>query len=77
MTALLLSITTFFSTLAGGLLALRLRRSLHFVLAFIAGVLIGVVALPFVLGVFMIAGGIAAIVASFSLRSSPDTTRVT
>jgi uncharacterized membrane protein HdeD (DUF308 family) len=36
-----------------------------------------VVALPFVLGVSMLAGGIAAIVASFSLRSSPDTTRVT
>ena len=44
MTAILLSITTFVSTLAGGLLALRLRGSLHFVLAFTAGVLIGVVA---------------------------------
>ena len=44
MTAILLSITTLVSTLAGGLLALRLRRSLHFVLAFTAGVLIGVVA---------------------------------
>lgn len=44
MTALLLSITTFFSTLAGGLLALRLRGRLHFILAFTAGVLLGVVA---------------------------------
>jgi uncharacterized membrane protein HdeD (DUF308 family) len=43
----------------------------------LANPLIGVVALPFVLGGFMIAGGIAAIVASFSLRSSPTTTRVT
>ena len=43
----------------------------------LANPLIGVVSLPFVLGVFMLAGGIAAIVASFSLRSSPDTTRVT
>jgi uncharacterized membrane protein HdeD (DUF308 family) len=39
--------------------------------------LIGVVALPFVLGVFMLAGGIAAIVVSFSLRSSPATTSMT
>ena len=44
MTALLLSITTFFSTLAGGLLALRLSGRLHFILAFTAGVLLGVVA---------------------------------
>jgi len=36
--------------------------------------LIGVVALPFVLGGSMLAGGIAAIVASFRLRSSPTTT---
>jgi uncharacterized membrane protein HdeD (DUF308 family) len=39
--------------------------------------LIGVVALPFVLGVFMLAGGIAAILVSFILRSSPATTSVT
>jgi|SRR5215207_6266347 len=39
--------------------------------------LIGVVALPFVLGGFMLVGGIAAIVASFRLRSSPATTAVT
>jgi uncharacterized membrane protein HdeD (DUF308 family) len=36
--------------------------------------LIGVVALPIVLGGFMLAGGIAAVVASFYLRSSPTTT---
>jgi uncharacterized membrane protein HdeD (DUF308 family) len=39
--------------------------------------LIGVIALPFVLGGFMLVGGIAAIVASFRLRSSPDATEVT
>jgi uncharacterized membrane protein HdeD (DUF308 family) len=39
--------------------------------------LIGVVALPLVLGGFMLVGGIAAIVASFRLRSGPDATAVT
>ena len=43
-TAVLLSIAAFFSTLAGGLLALRLARFLTFILAFTAGVLLGVVA---------------------------------
>jgi uncharacterized membrane protein HdeD (DUF308 family) len=38
--------------------------------------LIGLVALPFVLGGFMLAGGIAAIVVSFRLRSSPAATAV-
>jgi uncharacterized membrane protein HdeD (DUF308 family) len=37
--------------------------------------LIGVVALGFVLGWVMLVGGIAAIVASFRLRSSPTTIR--
>jgi uncharacterized membrane protein HdeD (DUF308 family) len=36
--------------------------------------LIGVVALPIVLGGFMLAGGIAAVIASFNLRSSTTTT---
>jgi uncharacterized membrane protein HdeD (DUF308 family) len=39
--------------------------------------LIGVVALPFVLGGFMLVGGIVAIVASFRLRSGSDATAVT
>jgi len=43
-TAVLLSTAAFFSTLAGGLLALRLARFLTFILAFTAGVLLGVVA---------------------------------
>ena len=40
----------------------------------LANPLIGVVALPFVLGGFMLVGGIAAVVASFRLRSSPAAT---
>ncbi|HUL41984.1 MAG TPA: ZIP family metal transporter [Burkholderiales bacterium] len=43
MTAILLSIATFFSTLGGGLFALHFRDRLHFVLGFTAGVLLGVV----------------------------------
>ena len=37
---------------------------------------IGVAVLPFVLGGFMLAGGVVAIVVSFRLRSSPATTEV-
>jgi zinc transporter ZupT len=44
MTAALLALATFFSTLIGGLFALRFHDRLHFVLAFTAGVLLGVVA---------------------------------
>ncbi|MGE5639038.1 MAG: ZIP family metal transporter, partial [Clostridia bacterium] len=44
MAALLLSLGSFASTLAGGLLALRLRAKLPWILAFTAGVLLGVVA---------------------------------
>ena len=43
----------------------------------LANPLIGVVALPFVLGVLMLGGGIGAIVASFRLRSSSAGTAVT
>jgi uncharacterized membrane protein HdeD (DUF308 family) len=42
----------------------------------LANPLIGVVALPFVLGVLMLGGGVGAIVASFSLRSSSADTAV-
>lgn len=42
MAALLLTTVTFFSTLAGGLFALRFRDHLHLLLGFSAGVLIGV-----------------------------------
>ncbi len=44
MVALLLSVGSFASTLAGGLLALRLHARLPWILAFTAGVLLGVVA---------------------------------
>ena len=43
MSAVLLSLATFISTLAGGLLALKFRDRLHFILSFTAGVLLGVV----------------------------------
>lgn len=42
--ALLLTLGTFFSTAAGGLVALRFRDRLHLVLGFSAGVILGVVA---------------------------------
>ena len=42
-----------------------------FGLILVANPFIGVVALPFVLGGFMLVGGIAAIVASFRMRSNP------
>jgi ZIP family zinc transporter len=44
MTALWLALATLIATAAGGLLALRLRERLHWVLGFAAGVLLGVVA---------------------------------
>ena len=43
MTAGLLSLATFASTLGGGLFALRFRDRLHYLLSFTAGVLLGVV----------------------------------
>jgi len=43
MSAVLLSLATFFSTSAGGLFALKFRDRLHLVLSFTAGVLLGVV----------------------------------
>ena len=43
MTAILLSLATFVSTLVGGMLAFRLHRRIRHVLAFTSGVLLGVV----------------------------------
>ncbi|MEJ0021874.1 MAG: ZIP family metal transporter [Candidatus Doudnabacteria bacterium] len=43
MEAILLSIATFFSTLFGGLFAVRFRDKLHLIMGFTAGVLLGVV----------------------------------
>jgi zinc transporter ZupT len=55
MTAVLLSLTAFFSTLAGGLFALKFRARMHFILAFTAGVLLGVVAFEILPEVFGLA----------------------
>jgi ZIP family zinc transporter len=44
MVAVLFALTTFFSTLAGGAFALRYHSRIHLILAFTAGVLLGVVA---------------------------------
>lgn len=43
MSAVLLALTTFFSTAVGGLFALKFRDRLHLILGFTAGVLLGVV----------------------------------
>jgi len=55
MTAILFSIATFFSTLAGGAFALRQRDRLHYVLSFTAGVLLGVVCFDILPEIFTIA----------------------
>ena len=44
MIVILLSIATFISTLLGGLFAARYKNKLHYIMAFAAGVLLGVVA---------------------------------
>ena len=44
LTVILLSISTFVSTLLGGLFAVRFKNKLHYIMAFAAGVLLGVVA---------------------------------
>src|SRR5471030_2233545 len=44
MEAIFLSIATFFSTLFGGLFAVRFKEKLHLIMGFTAGVLLGVVA---------------------------------
>jgi uncharacterized membrane protein HdeD (DUF308 family) len=48
--------------------------SVIFGLILVLNPLIGLVALPFVLGGFMLVGGIVAIVVSFRMRSSPTAT---
>lgn len=55
MTAVLLSLATFCSTLGGGLLALRFRDRLHYVLGFTAGVLLGVVSFDILPEIFELA----------------------
>jgi len=56
MTAVLLALAAFASTLAGGLFALRFRDRLHYLLAFTAGVLLGVVAFELLPEIYGIAG---------------------
>ena len=52
MTVVLLSLAAFVSTVAGGLFALKFRHRLHFILAFTAGVLLGVVAFDILREIF-------------------------
>ncbi len=52
MDAMLLSFTTFFSTMFGGLIALRQKNRLHLFMGFTAGVLIGIVAFDLLPEVF-------------------------
>jgi len=75
MNAVLLSLATFFSTLVGGLLALKFRDRLHFVLSFTAGVLLGVVSFDILPEIFALAreheidpvGAMVALVVGFLL----------
>ncbi len=55
MTAILLSLATFFSTLSGGLFALKFRDRLHLILSFTAGVLLGVVSFDLLPEIFRLA----------------------
>ena len=55
MTAILLSLATFFSTLGGGLFALKYRNRLHYILSFTAGVLLGVVSFDILPEIFQMA----------------------
>jgi len=78
MTALLLSLGTFFSTLSGGLLALKFHDRLHYILSFTAGVLLGVVSFDILPEIFGLAhengfdqtGAMIALVAGFLLFHS-------
>ena len=55
MSAVLLSLATFFSTFAGGLFALKFRDRLHLILSFTAGVLLGVVSFEILPEIFALA----------------------
>ena len=55
MSAVLLSLATMGSTLGGGLFALRYRSSLHYLLSFTAGVLLGVVGFEVLPEIFALA----------------------
>lgn len=78
MSAVLLSLATFFSTLGGGLVAFKFRDRLHFVLSFTAGVLLGVVSFDILPEIFELAreqgtdatGAMVALVIGFLLFHS-------
>ena len=55
MSAILISLATFFSTCVGGLFALKFRDRLHFILSFTAGVLLGVVSFEILPEIFKLA----------------------
>ena len=55
MNVTVLSLATFFSTLAGGLFALKYRDRLHYILSFTAGVLLGVVCFDILPEIFELA----------------------
>src|SRR2546427_9944776 len=75
MTGFLLALAAFSATLAGGLFALKFRAGMHFILAFTAGVLLGVVSFDILPEVFGLAreqgldatGAMIALVAGFLL----------
>ncbi|MGA7179221.1 MAG: ZIP family metal transporter [Thiobacillaceae bacterium] len=56
MSAIVLSVATFFSTLVGGLFALKFRDRLHYILSFTAGVLLAVVSFDILPEIFSLAG---------------------
>src|SRR5437667_9957777 len=55
MTGFLLALAAFSATLAGGLFALKFRNGMHFILAFTAGVLLGVVSFDILPELFALA----------------------
>ena len=73
MSAILLSLATSVSTIAGGLFALKFRNWLHFILSFTAGVLLGVVSFDILPEIFELsreqsidpAGAMTALVVGF------------
>ena len=60
MSAILLSLTTFFSTLVGGLFGLRYRDHLYLIMGFTAGVLVGLVSFDLLPEIFRLFGELAA-----------------
>ena len=78
MSPLLLTLAAFASTLAGGLLALKFKDDLHYVLGFTAGVLLGVVSFEVLPEIFELArehqfdadGAMVALVVGFILFHS-------